>query len=143
MGKLYDTDIVAWAEQQAAFLRRGEWSRLDIANLAEEIEDVGKSEQRELHSRMAVLLSHLLKWQFQPDLRGKSWRSTIALQRRLIARRVRKTPSLKHLLVDEQWLEDVWEEAATFAIGETGIDEFPEDPIWTVDNILDPAFFPD
>lgn len=143
MGNLYDTDIIAWAQQQAALLRSGEWSSLDIVNLAEEIEDVGKSEQRELHSRLAVFLSHLLKWQFQAALRSKSWRSTMTLQRRLIARRLRKTPSLKRLLLDEEWLEDVWEEAATLAIAETGLHEFPDYPIWTVTDILDPAFLPD
>ena len=143
MGNLYDTDIVAWAEQQAAFLRRGEWSSLDIENLAEEIEDVGKSEQRELHSRMAVLLSHLLKWQFQPELRGKSWCATIELQRSMIARRLRKTPSLQRLLIDEEWLKDLWEEAASFAMTETGLDEFPGHPFWTITDILDPEFFPD
>ena len=143
MGNLYETDIVAWAEQQAAFLRRGEWSSLDIANLAEEIEDVGKSEQRELCSRLAVLLSHLLKWKFQAALRSKSWLATIAVQRRLIARQLKKTPSLKRLLSDEEWLQDAWEHAMTRAISETGLHEFPDYPAWTITDILDPAFLPD
>lgn len=130
MGNLYDTDIVAWAEQQAAFLRRGEWTSLDIANLSEEIEDVGKSEQRELCSRLAVLLGHLLKWQFQPGLRGKSRRATIAVQRRAIAREIKKTPSLRRLLIDEEWLQSAWDDAISLAIGETGLHEFPDHPIW-------------
>ena len=143
MGNLYDTDIVAWAEQQAAFLRRGEWSSLDIANLAEEIEDVGKSEKRELSSRLAVLLSHLLKWRFQPGLRCKSWRATISVQRRSIARQLKQTPSLKRLLSDEEWLQGVWDDAIVRAIGETGLCEFPDNPIWTVTDILGPEFLPD
>ncbi len=143
MGNLYDTDIVAWAEQQAAFLRRGEWSSLDIANLAEEIEDVGKSENRELRSRLAVLLSHLLKWQFQPLLRSKSWRATVAVRRRAIADELRKTPSLKRILSDNEWLQSAWNDAIVLAIGDTGLHEFPGSPIWTFTQILDPEFFPD
>ena len=143
MGHLYETDIVAWAEQQADFLRRGEWSKLDLFNLAEEIEDVAKSERRELRSRLAVLLSHLLKWQFQPALRSKSWRATIAIQRRVIARELKKMPSLQRLLVDEEWLQDAWLDAVSLAIGETDLHDFPDYPIWTVSEFLDPAFLPD
>src|SRR5688572_19957487 len=120
MGSLYETDIVAWAAEQAELLRRGEWRALDIANLAEEIEDVGRSEQRELRSRLAVLLSHLLKWQFQPTLRSKSWSATIAVQRRAIAREMMRTPSLKRFFFDEKWLEAAWDDAVQKAIDETG-----------------------
>lgn len=142
MGNLYNIDIVAWAAQQADLLRRGEWSALDIANLAAEIEEVGKSEQRELASRLAVLLSHLLKWQFQPEMRSASWSATIIVQRRAIARKLKKTPSLKHQLFDEEWLEGVWDDALKIAIDETGLCEFPQQPIWQSDDILDPYFFP-
>ena len=143
MGTLYDTDIVAWATEQAALLRRREWSALDIANLAEEIEDVGKSEQRELASRVAVLLSHLLKWQHQPSLRGKSWSATIAVQRRAIARKLRKTPSLQPVFYDEEWLESAWDDAVKEAIAETGLHEFPAYPTWSPKQVLDPGFLPD
>ncbi|MDR0781146.1 MAG: DUF29 domain-containing protein [Pseudomonadales bacterium] len=68
----YDKDVVAWAAEQAALLRAGKFSALDVEHLAEEIEDVGKSEQRELSNRMAVLLAHLLKWQYQSARRGAS-----------------------------------------------------------------------
>ncbi len=143
MGNLYDTDIVAWAEQQAAFLRRGEWASLDIANLAEEIEDVGKSEKRELRSRLAVLLGHLLKWRYQPGLRSKSWLATIAVQRRALARELKKAPSLKRQLADDEWLQGAWDDAIRVAIEETGLHEFPDQPIWTITDILDPAYLPD
>ena len=62
MDNLYDEDVIAWAEQQAHLLRTGQWSQLDIGNIAEEIDDVGKSEKRELQSRLCVLISHFLKW---------------------------------------------------------------------------------
>ena len=63
----YNADIIQWARQQAALLRAGRFSALDIEHIAEEIEDVGKSEERELESRLAVLIAHLLKWQYQPE----------------------------------------------------------------------------
>lgn len=87
MGTSYDKDVVAWAAEQAALLRAGKLSDIDIEHIAEEIEDVGKSEQRELASRMAVLLAHLLRWQYQPERRGSSWKTTLRLQRSAIARR--------------------------------------------------------
>lgn len=70
---LYEQDVAAWAEQQAALIRAGQFERLDLVHIAEEIEDVGKSEQRELANRMAVLLAHLLKWQFQPERQSCPW----------------------------------------------------------------------
>jgi len=70
---VYETDIVAWANEQAQLVRAGRFELLDLEHIAEEIEDVGKSEQRELASRMTILLAHLLKWQFQPEQQGRSW----------------------------------------------------------------------
>ena len=143
MGNLYETDIVAWASEQAELLRSGQWSALDINHNAEEIEDVGKSVQRELGSRVAVLLAHLLKWQFQPQLRSKSWLATIAVQRRTISRNLTKTPSLRRFYFDEEWLEEAWDDAVRMAIAETDLHEFPEQSPWTTQQILDPDFFPD
>lgn len=73
----YKSDIVAWANEQAKLLRNKQFHLLDIEHLAEEIADVGKSEQRELASRMAVLLCHLLKWHYQPARQGINWQLTI------------------------------------------------------------------
>ena len=94
----YETDIVAWANEQAWLVRNKKFELLDIEHIAEEIEDVGKSEQRELASRMAVLLCHLLKWQYQPARQGASWRATIKTQRERVKRRIKQTPSLKKCL---------------------------------------------
>jgi len=74
---LYDRDFYAWANEQAALLRAGKLSDADVANIAEEIESMGRSEKRELVSRLVVLLLHLLKWQYQPARRGRSWQVTI------------------------------------------------------------------
>ena len=142
MTSLYDKDVLAWSIEQAALLRERRWSALDIENLAEEIEDVGNSVRRELGSRMAVLIAHLLKWQFQPQLRSNSWLKTITVQRTRIARKLRKVPSLKCALCDVDWMQDTWEDAVVIAIRETGLDVFPDTPIWTSAQVLDQAFFP-
>lgn len=141
----YDLDIIAWANQQAQLLRAGRFDQLDIERVAEEIEEVGKSEQRELVNRMALLLAHLLKWQFQPAFRGNSWRRTIIDQREGIARRLRKTPSLKASLEDVDWWADAWQDARLQASRETGIgyDVFPDMLPWTFKQIADPEFWPD
>jgi len=143
MGTAYETDIIAWANEQAELLRSGRLSELDIAHLAEEIEDVGKSEQRELASRLAVLLAHLLKWRYQPERRGSSWQRAIKEQRRAIAARIAETPSLKAALANPTWIECVWADALARAVDETGLDLFPEDCPWTTDQVLSQSFFPD
>lgn len=78
---LYDTDFYAWAQAQATALQQAQFDQLDIANLIEEIEDIGKSQRRQLESRLAVLIGQLLKWQFQPNQRSRSWEATIRTQR--------------------------------------------------------------
>jgi len=142
VGTPYETDIIVWANEQAALLRAGRFSDIDIARIAEEIEDVGKSERRELGSRMAVLLAHLLKWQFQPGRRGSSWRRTIKEQRRSIAAHLRETPSLKAALADPNWQVGVWADATAKAIDETGLDLFPEDCPWEIEKVLSTDFYP-
>ena len=138
----YENDIVAWAKEQAYLLRSGQLSVLDIEHIAEEIEDVGKSEQRELASRMSVLLSHLLKWQYQPERQSSSWQRTIKEQRKAVLRRLKNTPSLKVSINDKEWLEDVWGDAVSIAIHETGMDCFPELCPWTIENILSENWLP-
>lgn len=144
MGKLYDTDIIAWSLEQAALLRRGRWAELDLDNIAEEIEEVGKSDQREFSSRFTVLVTHLLKWRFQPHLRSKSWQTTIRVQRSKIARRLQKTPSLRHDMGRTDWLHDIWADAVDDAEEQTGLEDvFPHEPMWTAEQLLDPNFLPD
>ncbi len=157
----YDADIVAWANEQAWLVRNRKFELLDIQHIAEEIEDVGKSEQRELASRMAVLLCHLLKWQYQPARQGASWQATIAApvpdrlaaytpslaiktQRERIKHRLKRTPSLKGCLKDDEWWADAWGDARDAAEKETGIsfDKFPEQCPWTTDDILSDRWFP-
>lgn len=142
MATAYHKDIIAWSKEQAHLLRSGQLSALDIEHIAEEIEDVGKSEQRELANRMAVLLAHLLKWQFQPERRGDSWERTIREQRKAIARRVKNTPSLQASLQDAEWLADAWGDAITMTIAETSINNLPESCPWRVEHILSESWLP-
>ncbi len=138
----YEEDVVAWSTEQARLLREGRFDLLDIAHLAEEIEDVGKSEQRELVNRMAVLLAHLLKWQCQPGRRGASWQVTIRNQRRGIARRLTETPSLRPKLNEPAWWAGVWDDATAQAADETGLADFPDSCPWSADQILDSGWLP-
>ena len=136
MSTTYEKDIIVWASEQTALLRSGKLSALDIERIAEEIEDVGKGEKRELSSRIAVLLSHLLKWEYQADRRSKSWTSTTGDQRKRIALSLKATPSLRASLTDADWLEEAWLDARTQARTETDPDNFPESCPWTMDQIL-------
>ena len=98
MDTVYEQDFYAWANQQAALLRAGRLSEADIAHIAEEIESMGKSEKRELVSRLKVLMMYLLKWQFQPTGRSTSWRLTVEEQRREVVDHLADNPSLQSLM---------------------------------------------
>lgn len=138
----YQDDIVVWANEQARLIRAGRFDLLDVEHIAEEIEDVGKSEQRELSSRMAVLLAHLLKWQFQPERRGARWERTIREQRKAVARRLEKTPSLKPELQDSGWWETVWGDAVSLVLSEVELPDLPEVCPWKGDEVMDLGFYP-
>jgi len=138
----YEHDVIAWANEQARLLRSGQFAALDIEHLAEEIEDVGKSEQRELVNRMAALLAHLLKWCYQPERQSASWQRTIKEQRRALAFHLKQVPSLQQRLADADWLDAVWADAITLAIMETGLEAFPEACPWAVADILRQDWLP-
>ena len=98
--KSYEEDYVAWAERQAAHLRAGRVDALDLPNLAEELEDMGRSERRELDSRLEILIAHLLKKELQPEAYTRSWDATINEQRRALRRLLESSPSLTTRLAD-------------------------------------------
>jgi len=95
---LYETDFYGWTLEQSKLLREGDFKHLDIPNLAEEIESLGKQQRQELRNRLGILIGHLLKWDYQPDKRSKSWRVTIQIQRREIEDLLGDNPSLKSYL---------------------------------------------
>ena len=136
MSDLYDRDFYAWANEQAALLRAGRLSAADIAHIAEEIESMGRSEKRELTSRLAMLLAHLLKWRFQPERRGRSWQATIREQRSEVADVLADNPSLGARL--DELLPNAYGKAVQIAIRETDLAEetFPAICPWTFEQAM-------
>src|SRR5690625_5034020 len=108
----YETDFYRWTQETAELLKQHKFTEVDLAALIEEVEDMGKSEKRALKSRLTVLLLHLLKWQYQPTHRGRSWQQTLRNQRRDILEELADNPSLKPLL------PKIGERAYVKAIGE-------------------------
>jgi hypothetical protein len=140
---LYEQDFYAWANEQAALLRAGRLSEADIEHVAEEIETMGKTEKRELISRLKVLLMHLLKWRFQPGGRSTSWRLTIAEQRREVVDHLADNPSLKAKLPET--MESAYGGAVLAAARETNLDLdiFPSVCPWSFEQVIDRNFWPD
>ena len=140
---LYETDFYAWTQAQAVALQQADFDQLDITHLIEEIEDMGKSQQRQLESRLIVLLVHLLKWQFQPSKRSTSWDATIRIQRLELVDLLADNSSLRPRL--PQVLERAWPKARQGARGETGLELkiFPTSCPYTLSQIFDEAFFPE
>jgi hypothetical protein len=91
----YDVDLSAWVAEQVALLRARRFDEIDADNIAEELEDVGREQYDKLESALTVLIMHLLKWDHQPDRCSRSWRATVAEQRRRVDKLLRKNPSLK------------------------------------------------
>lgn len=140
--QLYEYDFYAWTQKQAALLKSGQWDQLDIANLVEEIEALGRQERRELLHRLGILVGHLLKWQLQPHLRGKSWQATITEQRRQIQRLLRDSPSLKPDL--SAALQEAHQDGILLVVRETPLSEadLPAQCPYTFEQVMDPDFYP-
>lgn len=140
----YETDFAQWAAFQAALLKAGKFHELDIPNLIEEVESMGRSEHRELKNRMIQLLMHLLKWQFQPERQGSSWQVSIIKQREAIAVLLDESPSVKTHFADDAWVNTVWASAVRLAAAETNLPKntFPAEPVWTMVQVLEEEFYP-
>jgi hypothetical protein len=136
MNNLYEQDFYQWTIEQANLLRTGALSQLDIKNLIEEVESMGKSQKKELLSRLAVLLVHLLKWDHQQKRRGKSWLKTIATQRTEIGILMIDNPSLKSELIASvhQSYQLARRQAATET--EFPVSVFPETCPYTIEQIM-------
>jgi len=129
--------------EQARLLREGAVSEIDTLNLAEEIESMGKNNRRELGSRLAVLLMHLLKWRYQPNRRSPSWATTVRDQRDEIEALLADSPSLR--LVVQDTLSSVYARARRKAISETGLRDsaFPAKCPFTAEQVLAEDFLPE
>jgi hypothetical protein len=143
---LYEADIVSWAEDQAKLLRRraaGELindAEFDWPHIAEEIEDVAGRHKDQIESRLLVACEHLLKWEYQPRRRTNSWRGSIVEARTRIARMVSRFPSLKDY--PAKVLADAYSDGREKAMAETGLLDLPAECPWTIDQVLDRAFWP-
>ncbi|WP_227440465.1 DUF29 domain-containing protein [Methylobacterium sp. W2] len=143
MGRdLHETDLYLWTQAQAALLRAGRWQDVDLNHLAEEIESLGGSQKSEIRNRLAILIQHLLKWEFQPQKRKYGWRASIVEQRLQIDGLLDVSPSLKAW--PEVVLAKAYRLACVRAAAETGLSErgFPETCPYSLQQIMDDGFYP-
>jgi hypothetical protein len=138
----YDADFIEWTRHTAELMRQHRFDELDIEHAAEEIEDMGTRDIRELCSRTEVLLVHLLQWKFQATRRSRSWRATMRAQRSDILKLLGQSPSLRQRLSAD--LRGLYAAAVKLAADESGLhrDRFPTACPFSVDEILDDEFLP-
>ena len=139
---LYDQDFYAWTQVQAELLRDRRFAEADIDNLVEEIDSMGKQQQSELVSRLSILLAHLLKWQFQPQMRSRSRLLSIKDHRFQVARHLKQNPSFKSY--QDEGLVEAFQLALLVTQRETDLDAeaFPAACTWSWNEILSPDFLP-
>ena len=139
---LYETDFYSWTQEQVKLLRHKQWNQLDLPNLIEEIESLGKQQRAELRNRLKVLIGHLLKWEYQPERRSRSWLMTIRVQRRDIQELLEENPSLKPYL--EEALQKIYESGRDLAVGETNLPlkTFSDNCSYMLEDIVRDGFYP-
>jgi len=139
---LYETDYARWLFENAALLRAGRFDELDVANIAEELEDMGRSEGGAVRSHLRVLITRLLKCEHQADHRSSSWRGSIYNARRSIAQRLQESPSLRRRLPD--FVAHIHVDAVFNAANETDLPEatFPQACPYSIDQLLDIDYWP-
>lgn len=139
---LYESDFYAWTQQQVNLLLHQQWSQLDVVNLVEEISSLGRRERQELRNRLAVLLGHLLKWEYQPDKRSRSWLATIRIQRRELIKLLSENPSLQSYL--EEALIEAYQNARDLASAETNLpfSTFPDNCLYLYEEVVSDIFYP-
>ncbi|WP_167350701.1 DUF29 domain-containing protein [Methylobacterium variabile] len=141
-GTAYRVDFYRWTREQARALAARDHAHLDVVNLLDEVESVGRSQRTALESHLCVLLVHLLKFQAQPQRATPSWRHTLKAQRTAIARLIARSPSLR--AYPAAIVEETYRDAVRDAAEETRLDPrlFPPALSFTLDQILDPGFEP-
>ena len=141
-GPAYEVDFAAWAERQAALLKAGRLEALDVVNLAEEIESLGRSDRRALIHQLDRVLIHLLKMRHQPSRLGRSWANSIADGRRQIELLLADSPSLRTAL--EAAFGGCYARARRETARQMGlpVETFPVDAPFTLDEAIDDAFWP-
>jgi hypothetical protein len=140
---LYERDFCLWLEQQAALLREGRFDELDVANLVEEIESMGRKDKKAIKSNLVALLTHLLKHQFQPEQRSSSWHGSIVEHRQRLRDDFDESPSLRPHAGEV--FARAYADARERASAETALPlrTFPKSSPYTLEQTLDPRFLPD
>jgi hypothetical protein len=140
---LYERDFYLWIKQQATLLREGRLDELDIDNLLEEVEFLGRLEKRTIKRNLIVVLTHLLKYQIQPDQRSNSWRASIVEHRQRLRDDFEFSPSLRAYAAEV--FNETYEDAREQAAAETGLlkSRFPQTSPYTIEQTVDPDFLPD
>jgi hypothetical protein len=140
---LYDRDFAEWTARNATLLRQRRFDEADVEHVAEEIEDMGKRDRREVSNRLKVLIAHLLKWAAQPDKRdGSTWAATIDEQRSELDEIFEQSPSLRRYA--DQDMARIYGRALKLAARETGLEPsvFPQECPYTLDQLLDIDYLP-
>jgi hypothetical protein len=140
---LYEGDFALWLERQAKLLRERRFDELDVENLVEEVEDIGRSRRRAVESNLRITLIHLLKYQFQPAKRTKSWLDSLLEHRDRLARDFRDSPSLRRYAQEE--LAEAYRVARKRASAQTrlSLEIFPEHCPYSFEQVLDEDFLPE
>jgi len=140
---LYETDYVKWIETTVEQLKQKNYDAIDWENLIDEIEDMARSDRRSLKSNLVVILTHLLKWQFQPERRSSSWQASIVEHRRRVRDLLKDSPSLKPYF--EEVFAECYEDAIELASIETGLptSTFPRSSPYTSTQVLKAGFLPE
>ena len=143
LSALYERDYLAWIEATLQRLSQQDYKSVDWENLIEEIADIGRSEKQRIESNLTVLLVHLLKWQYQPKRRSRSWNTSIVEHRIRVKKNLKYSPSLKPF-IEEEFL-DVYADAIKIAVSETQLplETFPIDCPYTIAQVLDDSFLPE
>jgi hypothetical protein len=139
---LYEADFYTWTQEQAMLLHKQQWSQVDLPNLIEEIESLGKQQRQELRNRLSVLVGHFLKWHYQPQHRSRSGLATLRIQRLDLTELLEDNPSLKPYL--EEALCKAYLKGIELAISETNLSNrtFPRECPYSLVEILDNHFYP-
>ena len=138
----HEEDFYGWAVSTAQLLREKKMNEVDFDNIIEEIEALGVSEKHQIINRLSLVISHLLKWQYQPNIRGHSWVYTIKEQRDQARFHLEDNPSLKSRL--NEILSRAYTLGVSKAAKDTSFDkkDFPKDCPYTFDQVMDDNFYP-
>lgn len=139
---LYEQDFHSWVNQHITFLNEKKFNKLDINHLIEELESMARTDRRELVNRLIILIAHLLKWQYQPTMKSKSWRASIIEQRAQIEFLLEDVPSLKPHIISA--VEKAYPRALKVAITETNlpVSKFSKKCNYSIEQLLDDHYYP-